>query len=492
MAEALETASESSGQKASPPSKRGRKRRQRPADIPAYGIEWVADEFPARLQVGQTIAVPITLRNVGSQTWTWGGGNPFRLGYRYYRNRRLLQTAAGKDLRTDIPENVDPGQTVVIQARVALPDEPGNYTLELDLVQEGVTWFKEQGSPVLTRWLTVEAVTAASDRAPMVSVCRCGCFTTSAGICPSSGTPYARRNLNQIRYIVVNHTGANPQLGLEHIARAHIKRGYPGIAYDFVVDVAGKIFKVTDLEDVAQPDQAWSEQGVNICLAGNFNRGAPPLQQLDGAGRLCAWLAQNLGMTAESIVGLGELIRSDSPGETFYKGAAWKEVLTRQVRLHLAALGMGASESDRNTDYERTVAELQTANAELQRKLDAADSELQRMQQDTTRLKVDVADLERRLEEQPMIVEGGLRLRLCCRETAPRSTTLCGPKCGRRRNDLDPPYRDDPRSFRVRTRRRAPKRMARDSVRFCHQRQGRCISNTIPGGGAGYIRAICA
>jgi hypothetical protein len=59
-----------------------------------------------------------------------------------------------------------------------------------------------------------------------------------------SEAPYARRDLNQIRYVVIHQSGSHPRLGLERIAQAHIRRGYPGIAYDYVVDVAGEIWKV--------------------------------------------------------------------------------------------------------------------------------------------------------------------------------------------------------------------------------------------------------
>ena len=123
---------------------------------PPYRVAWLDDRFPEHLLVGETITVPLTLRNDGVQAWDWGGGNPFRLGYHYYRNRRRLPLPEALDIRTDIPNDVPPGETVQFDVRIALPDAPGNYTLELDLVQEGVSWFKEQGSPVLTRWLTVE------------------------------------------------------------------------------------------------------------------------------------------------------------------------------------------------------------------------------------------------------------------------------------------------------------------------------------------------
>ncbi|GIK71622.1 MAG: hypothetical protein BroJett021_06100 [Chloroflexota bacterium] len=390
---------------------RRKRRARREAKLPAYAIEWISDAFPERLHAGQTVTALVTLRNVGSLTWRWGGGNPFRIGYRYYRNRRLLSLPPAKDLRTDIPDDVAPGQTVAVQVRIALPDEPGNYTLELDLVHEGVAWFKERGATVLTRWLTVEAAPSngavGSEGDALLPV---RLFTDVSRRLPRSGAPYARRDLNQIRYIVVNHTGAHPLLNLERVARAHIRAGYPGIAYDFIVDAAGEILKVKDMEDVAQPDQVWSEQGVNICLAGRFDADAPPLAQLDAAGRLCAWLAQNMGLDADAIVGLGELIHSDSPGETFYRGARWKDVLTRQVRLHLAALSSGATDSSRVSEAEQRLAELEALNRSLSARLAEVEAKERASQQTIQRLHADNEELRHQLEDRPTVAEGALRL----------------------------------------------------------------------------------
>ncbi len=395
---------------APPKGKTKRVRRRQPE--PPYQVEWLGEQFPARLLAGQMISAPITIKNTGSMTWPWGGGNPVRLGYRYYRNRRPLPIPPVRDLRTDVPEDVAPGQTIVIDTHIALPEEPGNYTLELDLVHEGIAWFKEKGSPPLTRWLTVEAPEFAGaqpgDSSGIQLPVRL--FTDITGKLPHSGAPYARRNLNQIKYIVVSHTGVHPKLGLDRIAQAHIKRGYPGIAYDFVVDAAGEILKTSELEDVAQPDQVWSEQGVNICLAGSFHQAPPPLPQLDAVGRLCAWLAQNLGLTADAIVGLGELIASDSPGETFYRGVVWKEMLRRQVRLHLAALGMGASDSTQLQLLEKQLAELDSQNQQLRLQADQERAEVVHRQQQITLMQTELIDLRRQLETQPTVVEGGLRL----------------------------------------------------------------------------------
>src|SRR5205085_2837066 len=116
---------------------------------------------------------------------------------------------------------------------------------------EGITWFKEQNSPVLTRWVTVEAPAppVQTDGDGQTSTSLVPLFADISARLPRSGA-YARRSMNQVRYLVISHTGANPWLSLERIAQTHIQHGYPGIVYDFIVNSTGQVFKVSDLEDV--------------------------------------------------------------------------------------------------------------------------------------------------------------------------------------------------------------------------------------------------
>ena len=376
-----------------------------------YRVQWTEDRFPAQLISAHIISVPVTIKNIGSLAWNWGGGNPFRVGYRYYRNRRLLSLGADKDIRTDIPTDVAEGASVTVDVRIALPDHPGNYTLELDLVHEGVTWFKEQGSPVLTRWITVEAQREQPpvDGDGASSTLPVPLFADVSYALPKAGTPYARRNLNQIRYVVISHTGANPGLSLERIAETHIRYGYPGIVYHYVVDSGGQVFRVGNMEDVAQPNQPWSEQGVNVCLTGNFNVGAPTLPQLDATGRLCAWLAQNLGLQPDSIMGLGELTRTSSPGDTFYRGPSWKLMISRQVRLHLAAY-TGAGDSGRVQELTVAIDNLQSRNRDLQNQVQLAQTERKRLDAFTVRMQSEMMELEQRLAVQATEMVGGVRI----------------------------------------------------------------------------------
>jgi N-acetyl-anhydromuramyl-L-alanine amidase AmpD len=184
-----------------------------------------------------------------------------------------------------------------------------------------------------------------------------------------------------------------------------MRHGYPGIAYDFVIDPTGQILRVSQLEEIAQPRQPWSLQGVNVGLLGDFSHNPPPLAQIDAAGRLCAWLAQNLDLAPDAIVGLGELTRSDSPGRTFYAGPQWQTLLQRQVQLHLAALSRGAeaSRADALDDARQT---WEDEKAVLEAELRQAQDAIRRLEAQRDQLQLESHDLRRQFEAKPESIEG--------------------------------------------------------------------------------------
>jgi hypothetical protein len=51
-----------------------------------------------------------------------------------------------------LPCDVEPGDTVGLSVEATAPAEPGEYSLEFDLMQEGVGWFADHGSkPSITK-----------------------------------------------------------------------------------------------------------------------------------------------------------------------------------------------------------------------------------------------------------------------------------------------------------------------------------------------------
>ena len=299
-----------------------------PADLD-YGVEWVQVDLPQDLQPGQTFSARVTVKNTGSFTWAHGGDNPARLGFKFYDEDRPVVLAADRDLRTYLPKDVAVGESVTVDAAIATPTQPGRFILELDLMHFVDTWFGDNGAHFYETNLQVGQVAPpAGDTGDLQIV-------DIVDQMPVGTSPYQPRDLSQIKYLVINHTAVRPNVDLALIANAHVQRGYPGIAYDFVVDDRGRIFQVAPLEGAVRADQEWSGQGINVCLAGNFSETPPPAAQINAAGQLCAWLAGQFGLTANAIVGVGELLSYESPGRTFYEGPTWKNTLKQIVAQRL-------------------------------------------------------------------------------------------------------------------------------------------------------------
>ncbi|MBP8106108.1 MAG: N-acetylmuramoyl-L-alanine amidase, partial [Caldilineaceae bacterium] len=299
-----------------------------PANL-TYGIEWGQVRLPQTIQPGQEIAASVTLKNRGNFVLARGGSNPVRLGFKLYDADRLVVLDAVRNVRTYLPKDVAVGETVTFDAAIATPTTPGTFTLQLDLMHFMETWFGDKGAQPYRTTLQVGAVAApptGDDDVQIVNI---------VDQMPTGSVAYQPRDLKKIKHLVINHTAVRPNVDLALIANAHIQRGYPGIAYDFVVDDRGRIFQVAPLESAVRADQEWSGQGINICLAGNFEETPPPAAQINAAGLLSASLAKRFGLTASAVIGVGEMLSYASPGRTFYEGPTWKNTLKQIVTRRL-------------------------------------------------------------------------------------------------------------------------------------------------------------
>ncbi len=97
------------------------------------------------LEPGEVRAIRVAVRNRGDVTWPTSSerrrvqlGNHWRDG----AGALLMQD----DGRAALPGDVPPGTEFDSELQVTAPLVPGDYVLELDLVQEGIAWFAERGS----------------------------------------------------------------------------------------------------------------------------------------------------------------------------------------------------------------------------------------------------------------------------------------------------------------------------------------------------------
>ena len=91
----------------------------------------------------------MTVANLGDSVWpaaAWNATGPV-VNLSYHVRAPDDAVLVNDGLRTPLPFDLSPERSVAFRARVALPEKPGRYLLEFDLVQEGVGWFAAHGSP---------------------------------------------------------------------------------------------------------------------------------------------------------------------------------------------------------------------------------------------------------------------------------------------------------------------------------------------------------
>jgi SAM-dependent methyltransferase len=117
----------------------------------AYRAELQMEPPPRMMRSGSHHVVRVRVRNTSSETWSAadphpGGHGGLRLG-NHWLDRRGQRAVIQDDGRARLPRDLRPDEEALIELTVTAPTRPGLYWLELDMVQEYVTWFAAHGSP---------------------------------------------------------------------------------------------------------------------------------------------------------------------------------------------------------------------------------------------------------------------------------------------------------------------------------------------------------
>jgi hypothetical protein len=100
---------------------------------------------------GKETRLAVEVTNRGRLTWPSSDSDPAHpVNVSYHWTDPAGRIAIFDGLRTGLPHDLKAGEKLVMRVAVLSPPEPGSYTLALDMVREGVTWFAQQGSPSLT------------------------------------------------------------------------------------------------------------------------------------------------------------------------------------------------------------------------------------------------------------------------------------------------------------------------------------------------------
>ncbi len=302
--------------------------------VPGYRTRFLNHNTPSGLPAGQDLTVSITLQNAGSFIWLSRGDQPFRLGFQWYNSAgQRLELPSQLDYRTALPQDVPPNGTVILQARLRSPDEPGVYQLRWDMVHEQVTWFTTQGdagllvSPITVTPVTIPPTPTVPGRVPIQSL---------IGQLASHPTKtYANRALSDIKRIIIHHTATPPNVSIQRIAEYQVNnRDLAGITYHLCITATGQAFQTQPLAVMANHAGEFSRDSAGVCLIGNFMETPPPQVQIEATASVLAQLLEQLKLKPEAIVGYRDLARTQSPGDTWPQ---WQPALMAKVRSLLAA-----------------------------------------------------------------------------------------------------------------------------------------------------------
>jgi len=116
-------------------------------DRSPYQVKYLDYTVPTQMHIGDDYEGSVTLRNVGSTPWIIPNQSEkaVNLSYHWIDKNKVMVLKEGR--RSSFAENVLPNTTVTLALNISPPPTSGQYTLEIDLVSEGVAWFSEVSAP---------------------------------------------------------------------------------------------------------------------------------------------------------------------------------------------------------------------------------------------------------------------------------------------------------------------------------------------------------
>lgn len=125
-----------------------------PGPLPesAFKASLTVLDAPATLHSGQKATVRVKIKNLSDTPWPAHGRSndgffQVNLGNNWF-DARGVKIADNPYVRSGMPNDVKPGEEVEVPLQITAPAKPGDYTLQIDLVQEMVAWFSDKGATV--------------------------------------------------------------------------------------------------------------------------------------------------------------------------------------------------------------------------------------------------------------------------------------------------------------------------------------------------------
>ncbi len=130
------------------------------------------------------------------------------------------------------------------------------------------------------------------------------------------------------KYIIIHHSATDFGNAMQ-FNEAHLRRGWKGIGYHFIIDngTCGKDDGQIEMGPrwIKQQDGAhckannMNERAIGICLVGNFSKGKPTKKQMDSLIYLTDKLKKYYKISKKRVLGHGEVLgaKTECPGTRF-------------------------------------------------------------------------------------------------------------------------------------------------------------------------------
>lgn len=130
-----------------------------PSALKHFVTQLTLKEAPRTARPSAELTFRLHVENVGVARWPAFGEAGTDKGAVHLGAHLLRDTEEEVDWdygRARLPRDLEPGETADLDLQVRLPETPGRYIIEFDMVAEHVTWFEDHGSGTLRHELVVE------------------------------------------------------------------------------------------------------------------------------------------------------------------------------------------------------------------------------------------------------------------------------------------------------------------------------------------------
>jgi hypothetical protein len=136
----------------------GEPRTYAPLGADGFRAELSATDPPARLRAREQATVRVIVKNISDAVWLARerGASPFQLSAGNHWLDAAGETVSNDDGRAPLLRDLRPGEETELRLVVNAPRRAGDYLLEIDMLQEGVSWFGLKGSKTLRVPVRVE------------------------------------------------------------------------------------------------------------------------------------------------------------------------------------------------------------------------------------------------------------------------------------------------------------------------------------------------